>query len=97
MEKLIVKDLSSAYHSRRAKRDQIVLRHVSFDVNAGEFFVILGRSGCGKSTLLKCLAGFQKYIGKIYKDNLDLSLAQYHGISKDFLYSKDLVEIKNDK
>ncbi|MEM5274799.1 ABC transporter ATP-binding protein [Cupriavidus taiwanensis] len=31
---------------------------VSFDVHAGDRFVLLGPSGCGKSTLLKAVAGF---------------------------------------
>jgi ABC-type polysaccharide/polyol phosphate transport system ATPase subunit/ABC-type polysaccharide/polyol phosphate export permease len=33
------------------------LRDVSFEVQSGEFFGIVGRNGGGKSTLLKCLAG----------------------------------------
>ncbi|MEA2468419.1 MAG: type transport system ATP-binding protein, partial [Thermoleophilaceae bacterium] len=43
---------------RRREYDELaVLRGVSFDIRAGEFFGIVGRNGSGKSTLLKCIAG----------------------------------------
>lgn len=40
----------------RAELDAVVgVRDVSFSVNRGEFFVIMGLSGSGKSTLIRCL------------------------------------------
>ena len=51
---ILVRELSVGYESR------VVLRDVSFRVEPGEVFVILGGSGCGKSTLLKHLIGLHE-------------------------------------
>ncbi len=35
----------------------VVVDHISFDVERGDFFTLLGPSGCGKTTLCRCLNG----------------------------------------
>ena len=40
-----------------------VLKDVSFTVNRGEVFVLLGGSGCGKSTIMKHLIGLNPAVG----------------------------------
>src|SRR5882757_11063170 len=40
-----------------------VLHGVSFEIQDGEFVVLVGPSGCGKSTLLRMLAGLEEISG----------------------------------
>jgi len=53
--------------------DYVVLDDISFDVLAGEVFVILGGSGCGKSTLLKHMIGlYEPMAGEVTIDGIDI-------------------------
>lgn len=47
----------------------LVQRDVSFEVEAGKIFVIMGDSGCGKSTLLRHMVGLiQPAAGEVFYD-----------------------------
>jgi putrescine transport system ATP-binding protein len=47
---------------------------VSFDIQKGEIFSLLGGSGCGKTTLLRMLAGFEEpTAGKVWIDGQDMT------------------------
>jgi phospholipid/cholesterol/gamma-HCH transport system ATP-binding protein len=66
---LEVKDLDLGYN------DYTVMHDLSFSVNKGDIFIIMGVNGCGKSTLLKSLIGLKAptkgkvlYSGKSFWD-----------------------------
>ena len=40
-----------------------IIHGITFDINDGEFVVLVGPSGCGKSTLLRMLAGLEEISG----------------------------------
>ena len=57
--------------------DNVLLQDVSFTVDRGEVFVILGGSGCGKSTLLKHMIGlYQPMAGHVFIDGDDIVTAE---------------------
>ena len=49
-----VYDLTMAYGNK------VIQQHLTFTVNRGDIFIIMGGSGCGKSTLLRHLVGLQR-------------------------------------
>src|SRR5215510_13951223 len=53
--------------------DHVAVNDVSFTVNAGETFALLGPNGSGKTTLLKCLVGLVAPTrGEIHINQLDI-------------------------
>jgi phospholipid/cholesterol/gamma-HCH transport system ATP-binding protein len=67
---ITVRGLTAAYGN------EVILKDISFEVNRGEVFVVLGGSGCGKSTLLKHLIGLYSLAsGEVLIDGENLASA----------------------
>lgn len=49
-----VSDLTMAYE------DFVVMRDLTFTVNKGDIFIVMGGNGCGKTTLMRALVGLQR-------------------------------------
>jgi phospholipid/cholesterol/gamma-HCH transport system ATP-binding protein len=63
---IIVRDLTMAYGSFVVQRD------LTFTVNRGDVFIIMGGSGCGKSTLLRHIIGLKPPAkGSVFYEAID--------------------------
>src|SRR5262245_57778085 len=61
---LVVEELHMTYKTAAALVQAV--RGVSFSIQSGEFYTLLGASGCGKTTILRCVAGLEApEIGRI--------------------------------
>lgn len=66
-----VENFTAAYEG------DVIIDNISFEVQRGEVFVILGGSGCGKSTLLKHMIGlYPPASGQIILDGDDITSAE---------------------
>ena len=74
-----VKNLS--YHLKNFS-----LKDISFEVNEGEYFVLLGQSGSGKTLLLESIAGFNRVKGKILFGGSDISKLSPESRDVGFVY-----------
>lgn len=62
---------------RRVAEDVVALDHVSFSVEKGEAYGVIGRNGAGKSTLLRCVAGtLRPNTGKVVVNGKTSTLLQ---------------------
>ncbi len=67
-----IENLTKIFHS--AAGEVTALREVSFSIEDGDVFGIIGMSGAGKSTLLRCLSMLeQPTSGRILLDGVDLA------------------------
>ena len=65
-----VQNLSIGYE------DNAIMEKLSFEIEKGDIFIIMGGSGCGKSTLLRTMTGLLPAIeGKVLIDGVDVVTA----------------------
>ncbi|WP_373497894.1 ABC transporter ATP-binding protein [Desulfococcus sp.] len=63
---IVVQDLTMAYG------DFVLMRDLTFTINRGDIFIIMGGSGCGKSTLMTILIGLKAPArGRVMYGDLD--------------------------
>ncbi|MGD8500855.1 MAG: ATP-binding cassette domain-containing protein, partial [Phycisphaerales bacterium] len=63
---ITIKDLTMAYG------DFVIMRDLSFTINRGDVFIVMGGSGCGKSTMMTILIGLKSPAkGKVFYGDVD--------------------------
>lgn len=63
------KNILEFRHVGKKYDDNVVLKDISFDIEAGKFYTLLGPSGSGKTTILRIIAGFDDATsGDVYFD-----------------------------
>jgi len=77
-----VRDLTAAYGER------VIQQELTFNINRGDIFIIMGGSGCGKSTIMRHLIGLQEPArGEVFIDQINFSQAphdQFEAIKRRF-------------
>lgn len=62
---------------------KMILNNISFDIEEGKLYTILGKNGIGKTTLFNCLLRFNdSYKGEILLNNNDIKLLKEKDIAK---------------
>ena len=90
-EKRIIKELDKNLSIKEVQEKTghvVAVRDVSFSIQKGETFVVMGLSGSGKSTLVRCISRLiEPTSGTVKMDDIDVTK----------MSSKDLLELRRNK
>lgn len=79
---IVFQDVSFSYPYNEIQTN--TLNHLSFTIDPGKHYSIVGENGCGKSTITKLLLGlYDNYSGNIFLGNINM-----HDCASDFISSK---------
>lgn len=82
MEKILRIEKIEKYYGNKTNITKAV-DNISFEVDDGEFVVIMGASGSGKSTLLNCISTIDRVTsGHIYLKERDITRLKGHQLTK---------------
>ncbi len=80
---LALSNVDISYRVRR--REQRVVRDVSFHVSRGESFGLVGESGCGKSTIALAIVRYLARNGKVSAGKIEIDGADVLALNRDQL------------
>ena len=64
---LQIKNVSKSF------QDNIILNHISWDIQPGHIYGLIGKNGAGKSTLMRCVSGvYEIDHGQVLFNNIDI-------------------------
>ena len=90
-DKRILKDLDTSLSRNEVQEKTghvVAVKDVSFSIQKGETFVVMGLSGSGKSTLVRCLTRLiEPSAGTVMMDDIDVTK----------MGKKDLLELRRNK
>ena len=79
MPHLVIDNVTKIYERGRVR----ALHEVTFQVEKGEFLVLIGLSGSGKSTLLRCINRLvEPTSGRIYLDGTEITALSQRGLRR---------------
>ena len=82
MEKILRIENIEKYYGNKTNLTKAI-DNISFDINDGEFVVIMGASGSGKSTLLNCISTIDRVTsGHIYLKDQDITKLKGNNLNK---------------